>query len=256
MFDTHVHTMFSTDSKMLIEDAIISANKKNNQIIITEHMDLKFPREGSFIFDVEEYFDKYSKYRNNNLLLGVEIGMKDDCISESREIITANPFDYVIGSVHLVDNKDLYYEDFYIGKEKSDSYNKYLNCMLSCIKNFYFVDSMGHIDYIARYAHYEDKELYYSDHAQIIDEILKTLIMNGTCIELNTRRFDKQIAIKNLLPIYKRYAVLGGKNITVGSDSHTPEAIGNSLNLAKEFAAECKLNIVYFKERKIEYEKI
>lgn len=256
MFDTHVHTQFSTDSKMAIKDAIASANKNNNQIIITEHMDLKFPKEGSFIFDVNEYFNQYIKYRSNNVLLGVEIGMKDDCIPESRELTIANPFDYVIGSVHLVDNYDLYYEDFYKGKEKNDSYDKYLKCMLTCVKNFHFVDSMGHIDYIARYAHYEDKELYYSDHATIIDDIMKTLIQNDTCIELNTRRFDKQTAIKNLLPIYKRYAALGGKNITVGSDSHTPEAIGNSLDLAKEFAEQCKLKIVYFKERKMEYEKV
>ena len=255
MFDTHVHTKFSTDSQMEIEDAIASAFKNNNQITITEHMDFKFPKEG-FIFDVDEYFDKYLKYRSSSVLLGIELGMKEDCIPESRELIMANPFDYVIGSVHLVDNYDLYYEDFYNGKEKSESYDKYLNCMLSCVKNFHFIDSMGHIDYIARYANYEDKELYYSDHPHIIDEILKTLISNDTCIELNTRRFDKQTAIKSLLPIYKRYAALGGKNITVGSDSHTPEAIGYSLQLAKKFAEECKLRIVYFKGRKMEYEKV
>lgn len=256
MFDTHVHTQFSTDSKMNIEDAIAKAKKNNTQLIITEHMDFKFPKEGSFVFDVNEYFNQYIKYRSKDVLLGVEVGMKDDCIEESKELVISNPFDYVIGSIHLVDNYDLYYEEFYKGKEKKDSYDKYLNCMLSCVKNFNFIDSMGHIDYIARYAHYNDKELYYSDHSQIIDEILKTLINNDKCIELNTRRFDRKTAVDSLLPIYKRYAELGGRNITVGSDSHSPESIGSSLDLAKKIADQCKLKIVYFKERKIEYEKV
>ena len=104
MFDTHVHTKFSTDSKMEIEDAIKAAKDKKISLIITEHMDLKFPKEGLFCFDVDDYFKKYSKYRGDNLLLGIEIGMKDDCVEESRELIKSKPFDYVIGSVHLVDN--------------------------------------------------------------------------------------------------------------------------------------------------------
>lgn len=256
MFDTHVHTKFSTDSDMNIEDAVAAANNNNNQIIITEHLDLNFPREGEFVFDIDEYFSKYLKYRNENLLLGVEVGMKEDSLNESKKIVIANPFDYVIGSIHLVDNYDLYYEDFYLGKDKKEAYEKYLNIMLTCVKNFHFIDSMGHIDYIARYANYEDKELYYSDHEDIIDEILKTLILNDTCIELNTRRFNSETAVKNLIPIYKRYASLGGKYITIGSDSHTPEAIGNSFKKAKEFSEACNLKIVYFKERKITYEKI
>lgn len=256
MFDTHIHTTFSTDSDMTIEDAVARAAINNNQLIITEHLDLNFPREGEFVFDIDEYFNKYLKYRNENVLLGVEIGMTEENLQESKKIVIANPFDYVIGSIHLVDNFDLYYESFYKGKNKKEAYEKYLNIMLSCVKNFHFIDSMGHIDYIARYANYEDKELYYSDHEDIIDEILKTLIQNDTCIELNTRRFNSETAVKNLIPIYKRYAALGGQHITIGSDSHTPGAIGSSLNKAKDFAEECKLKIVYFKERKIIYEKV
>lgn len=256
MFDTHVHTKFSTDSNMSIEDAISKAKTNNNQLIITEHLDLNFPRQGEFIFNIDEYFNQYIKYRSNNLLLGVEIGMKDDCVEENHKVIIANPFDYVIGSIHLVDNYDLYYDDFYKGKDKKEAYEIYLKNMLTCVKNFHFVDSMGHIDYISRYAGYEDKEIYYSDHEDLIDEILKTLILNDTCIELNTRRFDNKSVIKNLLPIYKRYGDLGGKHITIGSDSHTPKAIGSSLDIAKEFADQCKLKIVYFKERKIVYEKV
>jgi histidinol-phosphatase (PHP family) len=82
------------------------------------------------------------------------------------------------------------------------------------------------------------------------------LIANDTSIELNTRRFDSKEVIENLLTIYKRYAELGGKHITVGSDAHTPEAIGMGEKTAKEIAEASNLKIVYYKERKIEYEKV
>lgn len=256
MFDTHVHTNVSTDSKMEIEDAIKAAQNRNMSLIITEHMDLKFPIEGLFCFDVDDYFNKYSKYRRDNLLLGVEIGMKGDCVEESRELVKNNPFDYVIGSVHLIDNMDIYYENYYQGNNKKQAYEKYLNTILSCAQQYDFIDSMGHIDYISRYARYDDKEMYYKDFSEIIDEILKTLADKDKCLELSTRRLKDENAIKNLITIYKRYRELGGRHITIGSDAHAPSAIGSNFDVAKEIVDLCDLKVVYFRERKKEYEKI
>lgn len=256
MFDTHVHTKISSDSKMEIEDAIKSAKDKNISLILTEHMDLKFPKEELFCFDVDDYFKEYSRYRGDDLLLGIEIGMKGDCVQESRELIENNPFDYVIGSVHLVDNSDLYYEDYYQGNNKKQAYEKYLNAMLNAVQQHNFIDSMGHIDYISRYARYDDKEIYYRDFSDIIDEILKTLVDKDKCIELNTRRLNDKNAVENLMTIYKRFREIGGRYITIGSDSHVPTAIGSNFNVAKEIVDLCDLKVVYFRERKKEYEKI
>lgn len=256
MFDTHVHTKISTDSKMEIEDAIKYAENQNISLILTEHMDLKFPKEGLFSFNADTYFNEYSKYRKDNLLLGVELGMKNDCIEESRELVKKYPFDYVIGSTHLIDNMDIYYSDFYNGKTKKEAYEKYLLCMLECIKQYDFIDSMGHIDYISRYARYEDKEIYYHDFSDIIDQILISLIQQDKCIEMSTRRLDDKDAINNLIEIYKRFKELGGKNVTIGSDAHIPTAIGSNFSIAREMTQICGLKAVYFKERRKEYEKI
>lgn len=256
MFDTHVHTKISTDSKMEIDDAIKSAQNQNISLTITEHMDLKFPKEGLFSFDVDNYFNEYSKYRGDNFLLGVEIGMKSDCIEESRKVVKDHSFDYVIGSIHLVDNMDIYYSDFYNGKSKKEAYEDYLLCMLKCVKEYDFIDSMGHIDYISRYSKFEDKEIYYRDFSDIIDEILRTLVDQDKCIELNTRRLNDGNVAKNLIEIYKRFRELGGKNVTVGSDAHIPTAIGSNFNVAREIVQLCDLKAVHFKERKKEYEKI
>ncbi|MBC2579048.1 histidinol phosphate phosphatase [Clostridium sp. DJ247] len=256
MFDTHLHTKVSTDSKMEIEDAIKASEAKNISLIITEHMDLNYPQKDMFCFDEKLYFDKYLKYRTDKLLLGIEIGMKADCINESRNIAVNSPFDFVIGSIHLVNNMDIYYTEFYEGKTKKEAYEEYFKCMLDCVEQYDFIDSMGHIDYIARYGKYPDPEIYYEDFSDYIDEILKSLIEKDKCIELNTRRLDDKTVVENLINIYKRYRELGGKDVTIGSDAHGVAAIGSNFDLAREIIDRCNLKAVYFKERKKEYEKI
>ncbi|WP_446899408.1 histidinol phosphate phosphatase [Clostridium sp. LBM24168] len=253
MFDTHVHTKFSTDSSMKIEDALNSAKNNELCLILTEHMDIGYPKKGEFSFNVEDYFKAYSDFRDDTMLLGVEIGMKEDCVEESRLIALENPFDYVIGSIHLLDNIDLYYDDFYKGKSKNEAYGKYLKDMFLNLKRFDFIDSLAHIDYICRYAVYADKELYYEEFSDILDEILKLIIQRGKCIELNTRRLSNKSSFKSLCQIYRRYSELGGKYITIGSDAHMPGDIGNNFKEAVQISEDYNLKIVYFKDRKMEY---
>lgn len=253
MFDTHVHTRFSTDSNMKIEEALKSAKDNKLCLILTEHMDIGYPEKGEFSFNIEDYFKAYSSFRGETMLLGIEIGMKEDCVKESRLIAWDNPFDYVIGAIHLVDNLDLYYDDFYKGKSKSEAYGKYLEQMFLNLKEFDFIDSLAHIDYICRYAKYEDRELHYRDFPDILDEILKLIIQEGKCIELNTRRLNNRSSVESLCEIYKRYSELGGKYITLGSDAHMPGSIGNNFKEAVQIAQNCNLRIVYFKDRKMEY---
>jgi histidinol-phosphatase (PHP family) len=256
MIDSHIHTKVSTDSQMEIEHAIKRARQLNCGLIITEHMDLKYPRHGEFVFDVCDYFHKYSKYRRDNLFLGIEMGLRHDCVEENEDIVKYNDFDYVIGSIHVVndvDIVDIYEEKYYSGKSKEEAYNEYLEYMLKCLEIYDCFDSLGHIDYISRYARYDDKEIYYEDFSEFIDEILKILINKGKSIEINTRRLKDEKAVDNLLKIYKRYNELGGKYVTIGSDAHRVEDIGKNFDVAKEIIECCQLKPVYFKSRKMEY---
>lgn len=256
MFDSHIHTKFSTDSKMDIEVAIKQAADLNIGIIITEHMDLNFPVSDQFRFNPEQYFKEYSKYRSDRVLLGIEIGMITDQVVENREIIERYPFDYVIGSTHLVDNLDVLMKSFYENRSKKDSYEHYFKYIINCIKTHSFVDSLGHIDYISRYAAYEDKEIYYEEFSEHIDEVLKAVVRTGKAMELNTRRFGSSAAVDNLKKIYKRFYELGGRMITIGSDAHSESAIGFKFDAAKAITESCGLKIVYFSERKPEYVSI
>ena len=255
MFDSHLHTRFSTDSMMVITEALKKAEELNIGLVITEHMDIDYPVPEKFIFDKDAYFNEYSKYRNDKLLLGVELGLKTNCVEENRALTEKYPFDFVLGSVHLVDNMDLFGDEFYKGKTKHEAYTRYLEYMLECLKEHDFIDSLGHIDYITRYARYGDTEMYYKEFADYIDEVLRLAAHRGISLEINTRRFENEKAVKNLETIYKRFYELGGRTVTTGSDAHIKSYVGRNIKDAFEMAERCNLKPVYFKERKPEYMK-
>lgn len=254
MFDTHMHSDFSTDSNMKIKEAIKKGKELDLGIIITDHMDLNYPNKEEFKFDPKKYFNEYSSLRCDKVLLGIEIGMCNKYSKEYENLCKNNPFDYVIGSIHDMYDVDLYYAtELYKSMSKKNFYEEYFNHTVKCIKEHTFINSLGHIDYLARCAQYEDSEIYYEEFHEYIDDVLKTLIKNDILLELNTRRLNNKEAISNLIKIYKRYEKLGGKYVTIGSDAHDSKIIGNNFKEALEIVRICDLKNVYFEERKIKF---
>jgi histidinol-phosphatase (PHP family) len=249
MFDTHIHTKFSTDSTMDIEKALRKASELNLGLIITDHMDTNFPGKEKFNFEPSSFFRNYGKYRSEKLLLGVELGMTTEFKDENKALIESYPFDYVIGSIHFLGNNDIYYAEAYEGKTKREVYLEYFQAMYDNIKEHSYIDCLAHIDYISRYAVYEDREIYYSDFRNSIDEVLKAVVERGIALEVNTRRLSDRTAVENLNSIYKRYKELGGKLLTLGSDAHGEGAIGINFSQGLEIVRSLELQLVYFKER-------
>lgn len=247
IFDCHAHTKFSLDSEMSAVEAIETAKNLNIGIIFTEHFD--FDLEG-FQFGAQEYFWEYEKFRGENVRLGVEIGLTKNSVQANKDFIAQGNFDLVIGSIHLVDNFDIYYPEFFADKDKNFAYKKYFAAMKENISVHDF-DVLGHIDYICRAAPYENPGLDYETFSDEIDEILKILVESEKILELNTRRFDKKSVLNELAPIYKKYRELGGKFISIGSDAHKISAIGNYFDTAKKFAEDLNLIPVNFRDRKI-----
>ncbi|MCE5285684.1 MAG: histidinol phosphate phosphatase [Pelosinus sp.] len=256
IFDTHMHTEFSSDSKMTIEQAILQAKALNVGIIITEHMDYQYPKPDMFVFDADDYLSRYARYRSSEVLLGIEIGMQSACLDENRRLVLNHSFDYVIGSIHVVDGIDIYYEDFYRGRSKYEVYESYFAAMAECLAAHDFVHSLGHIDYIARYARVEEPEISYLQFAASIDKVLKVAVERELAVEINTKREYSKAALASIIPIYQRFAELGGRLVTLGSDAHTASGIGNQFKQALTIADKCGLRPVYFKEGNPEYIKI
>lgn len=253
IFDSHSHTSFSADSDMTAEDALKAAREQGIGIVFTEHLDVDFPGELDFSFDPEAYWRTYEPLRGDNLHLGIEVGMQASTAEASRAFVARAPFDLVIGSVHLLRGIDIYEKECFEGREKDELYREYFRTMAEMIACHDFIDVLGHIDYIARTAPYENPELSYGVFADEIDAVLRAAVAQGVVLELNTRRLGSRRALKELAPIYARYHELGGKYVTLGSDAHGADAIGANFAAAEDFARAMGLSIVTFFARKMEF---
>ena len=252
IFDSHMHTKFSADSEMSAIAALDKAASLNLGVVFTEHFDYDLELNGrEFSFDAATYMNEYKNLRGEKVRLGVEVGLRKSARTANENFLKQADFDLVIGSIHLVDDFDIYYPEFYIGKDKETAYKKYFQQMAEEFSVADF-DVAGHIDYICRAAPYDNPEIDYPTFKAEIDEVLKIIVGREKILELNTRRFDKVSSVKELVPVYKKYRELGGQFVTIGSDAHKVAAIGNYFKSAIDFIHELNLIPVTFCERKPE----
>lgn len=251
LVDSHIHTEISTDSKMKLEEALACADKLGIGLTLTEHVDLGYPDKTMFNFNYDDYFARYGSYRSDKLRLGVEIGMETAYTEANRKIAEAHPFDYVLGSIHIVDGIDIYQEEFYRGRPKQLTYGRYFQSMIDCLTSDTYIDALGHIDYISRYARYDNTEIDYNAFRDYIDEVLHLVIEREIALELNTRRLYVAPQSAYMLDtIFRRYEELGGSLVTIGSDAHKTEAVGWSIKDAMALVDRWGLRPVYYENRR------
>ena len=177
--------------------------------------------------------------------------MRKSAREANADFLTQADFDLVIGSIHLVDDMDIYYPDFYADKDKETAYRKYFEQMAeeAAVADY---DVLGHIDYISRNAPYDDPEIDYPTFAAQIDKVLSIVVERDKILEINTRRFYSNYSIAMLVPIFKKYLELGGRYVTIGSDAHNVATIGSYFDRALRFVKEFDLIPVTFCERNLE----
>lgn len=248
--DYHVHTEFSDDSDYLMEDVIKDAIKKGIvEICFTDHVDYGIKLdwddpefvEGEFIANVNypAYFQKIeylSKkyYGQIKIRRGIEFGVQKHTIAKYEQLFNRYDFDFVILSIHQVEDKEFWTGDFQKGRSEAQYYQRYYQELYDVVRNYHHYSVLGHLDLIKRY---DDKDGYlaFENHQEIITDILKYIIKDGKGIELNTS--SVRYGLDDLMPsrkILKLYYDLGGRIITIGSDSHESAHLGAYIEEMKD----------------------
>lgn len=238
--DYHVHSNFSSDCQVPMEMMVQQAIRMGlKELVFTDHVDYDYPdTQFPFMIDYDAYLRTFyplkEKYRDQiDLILGVEVGLQPHLQTKIQSFLTQYPFDFVIGSTHVVDRLDLYNGDFFKGKEQKNAYLRYFEDVMNSVSLFREFHVYGHLDYIIRYGDYIEKTLSYIDFKDIIDEILKLLIANQQGIEINTSGYRYKLNQTHpQFSILKRYKELGGEILTIGSDAHSPEYIAAYFGIA------------------------
>lgn len=242
--DCHVHSNFSSDGKVPMEELVNEAIKLGlKTLCFTDHMDYDYPNiyDLSFQFDFQEYIKNIQllkeKYESKiEILTGIELGMQPHIVDQMQALINSYPFDFIIGSIHVVDNIDPFYPQYWKEKTEEEGILRCFETIKECCQIYQGFNVCGHIDYIVRYAPSSKtnyKEYSYLKYADILDEILITLIENGKGIELNTSGYKYGLGHPHpKTEVIKRFKELGGEIITIGSDAHLPEHLSYGFDRA------------------------
>lgn len=247
--DCHMHTSFSTDSDAPVRSMIDRACEAGmSSICITDHHDIGFPGEG-FILDVDRYFRELKALQEEysgriRLRVGIELGLKAGEEDRIRACAAGYDFDYIIGSIHLVENKDPYERGLF-DMSDGELYELYFRTAMENLERCSGFQAFGHLDYIVRYGYQKEKEYSYAKYADLIDGILIHLIDRGIALEVNTGGLRCGLGFPNPHPdVLKRYRELGGELITIGSDAHTPDYIGYMFPQVCDLLRECGFRYV------------
>ena len=243
--DCHLHSTFSTDGISDMEAEIKRAIDLHLEAIcFTEHNDYGANPDGSFVVDTPVYrkrfFELKEKYSDRiELLYGIEAGLQpfDDIISHFVDYLPSEPFDFIIGSSHVVRRKDPYFPEFYNDYPDDDSaYRAYFEEELENVRLYgSLYDSYGHLDYILRYGKTKNKFFTYDKFADILEPLLKAIVEAGRCLEVNSAGFRKGMGEPNPHhDILKRYHDLGGLPPTIGSDAHEAKDMTADFDRAEE----------------------
>lgn len=247
--DYHIHCRYSDDSEEEPEKIVESAVSKNfDEICFTDHVDYgikidhdvynkmndseKEKYKNLLNVDYPEYFREIGELREKSkdkitIRQGLEFGMQTHTIADFQKIFDKYDLDFVILSCHQVNNEEFWNKVFQKGKTPDEYNYKYYEEIYKVIQKYSDYSVLGHLDHIQRY----NETIYpFEKSKEIITEILKKVIKDGKGIEVNTSSF--RYGLKDLTPernILKLYYELGGKIITIGSDAHKAENVGDHI---------------------------
>ena len=231
MFDFHMHSRVSFDGHDTGEamaKAALAAGLR--EICFTDHLDYDpLGQMGKLDFDTAAYNAEYDHLEIPGLKIrrGAEFGMDIHNVEQFQKDLLRRPFDFVLGSIHFVDDLDVYFEPYWSCKSIFQAERRYLEATLESVKLHNDFDVLAHLTYISKTkCHPAPRLLPYAEHREIVDEILRVLVQKGKGMEVNTSGMDRCGGYLPTADYFRRFKELGGEIITIGSDAHTTNRVG------------------------------
>lgn len=254
--DYHVHSEYSDDSTYPLEQVIRDAiGMGMDEICITDHVDYGIKKDwdaGEKIayrgsqpqanVDYPRYMaalrDMQSRYGDRiRIRIGLEFGVQTHTIPQFRALLTRYPLDFVILSIHQVENQEFWTQEFQRGCTQQEYNERYYEELLAVVQQYQGYSVLGHLDLITRY----DKQGVYPFERvrPLVEAILRRVIEDGKGIEVNTS--SHRYGLTDTTPsvaILQLYRELGGTILTIGSDSHAPAHLGTYIGEARALLRE------------------
>ena len=255
--DYHIHTHFSCDCQAPMEAMCQAAVERGiPEIGFTEHYDLHPLETDCFDwFRLEPWAEALERCRAQfagRLVIraGVEIGEPHRFGAEARALLARYPFDYVLGSLHWVGDESVFDLAYFQARPEAEAHRLYFQELARVAQAGGF-DILSHLDVTARtafaaYGRYDPRE-----HEATIRPVLRACIERGLALDLNTAALRRRARVLNPgLPILAWYVEMGGQRVTLGSDAHRPDQVGQQLEAAMDAARAAGLQYLTHFERR------
>lgn len=259
MYDLHLHSNFSINSRVTMEEMALAAIDKNlKTICFADRIDLDYTiHKINLSFRTEDYFRninkvKYTFLKDIEVLAGLEIGMQPHLGSSYDSIISSQPFDYIVMSPQSINGQDILADNFLDSISPKQALDSYYKNIYECVNIYDNFDVLGLFDYVDRYLDDMLASPNYDDLLPLITDILSALIDKGKGIEINSSGY--MFGLNHFHPklsVLKLYRDLGGEVVTFGSSASTPHHIASNYKLMERTLKDLGFRYFYiFRNRK------
>lgn len=247
MIDLHVHTWRCRHADGTAEEYVRAAAERGvSTLCFTEHLPMpsalmeRVPRAEGYAMPLDElpvYVREVHEATELGAHLGVEVllGIEIDAVPEAREhaaaLLSAHPFDLVLGSIHFIDGwafddpaRVADYDRWDLGA----LWERYFADLVGAARSG-LADVMAHADLVKKFCKRPEEPVghLYAAAADALHEA-------GVAVEVNTAGLRKPC--RELYPGTEFLAELrrAGVPATIGSDAHAPDQVGLGASEAVE----------------------
>ncbi|MFC1651159.1 histidinol-phosphatase HisJ family protein [Candidatus Latescibacterota bacterium] len=253
--DYHIHTTLCNHAYGEMEEYVERAISIGlEEIGFSEHMPVMPEPHLCISYDnLPFYIDRVKKLRDRysgkiNIKLGAEMDMELNRTEEIETIIETSEFDYVIGSIHYLDNwpfDQVQYKHKFEEENLDDIYGRFFETIIRAARSGLY-DIAGHIDNLKRMGYHPEGDM--SEQYNCVAGVLKEM---DVAFEINTSGYD--YPAREAYPSTEFIKILNSHDVpvTIGSDSHRPEHIGRHFDKAASVLKEAGYDrVAYFEGRK------
>jgi histidinol-phosphatase (PHP family) len=243
--DYHIHTKLCRHAVGEVEEYVAKAIERGlTEIGFSDHAPMpddnfddwrmKFSELNSYVNNI---FEARKRFPQITIRLALELDFIPGYEEWIKKLSGMYPWDYLIGSVHYVENKwdidNPNKKDEWNRHNVAEVWENYIKRLIKAAESGLF-DIIGHVDLAKKFGHFPEK-----DCSDLFREFLKTVRLTNTLIEINTAGLRKDCRQIYPDPRILKMAKEEGVGITFGSDSHAPDEVAMDFDKAIDLAKSC-----------------
>lgn len=252
MINYHFHDDLSSDGAQPLGLHCAAADGTFTSICVTNHAEA-LAGDRTWRADPDEMIPRFERsaeavraaaalYPDLEIRLGVELEYRREWRSAFEKLLDAVPFDFVLGSVHIVDGLNISggreVDAYFLKRTEREAYEAYFREVDEMVEWGAF-DVVAHFDLVKRYGHRHYGHYLARDYRSIIEPILGKMARRGIGLEINTSGVSQAPGVPYPEPEILEWAhEVGVDRLTIGSDSHSPERFSQGLARGVGLASE------------------